>query len=69
MSFAPIHKDLYGELVDAACLMVHAHAASESMLPAIKRVAEEFPRLTHEQLMLLWFGVNAKDRGGRGRNE
>lgn len=59
-----IYKDLYPEVL-AACAMVRAHADNETMQPALDDVAEQHPSLTREQLKLLWFGVNAKNREGR----
>lgn len=51
-------------LVRAARAMVNAHANSETLTPAIELVHELFPDLTRDQLILLWLGVNAKDREG-----
>lgn len=64
MSIQPIYKDLWPELAKAACAMVHAHMANETMVPALDDVAEQFPNLTREQLTCLWMGVNAKAREG-----
>jgi hypothetical protein len=64
MNIQPIYRDLFPELVRAACAMVHAHMANETMVPALDDVAEQFPNLTREQLTCLWMGVNAKDREG-----
>lgn len=51
-------------LVLAAIAMATAYANNETLLPAIEEVHEKFPDLTRDQLILLWLGVNAKDREG-----
>ncbi len=48
--------------VRAAYAMVEAHSKYETMLPALEEVADEFPELTNSQLILLWIGINAKNR-------
>ena len=58
--------DLYREhpVIQAAHMMVGAHQRYETMIPALEDVREEFPELEPEQIILLWIGVNAKDREG-----
>jgi len=59
-------KDLSKEhpAVRASHMMVEAHGRHETLLPAVEEVQEEFPELEPEQLVLIWIGINAKDREG-----
>ena len=56
-------KDLHKNhpMILAAHEMVEAHAAHETMLPAIEEVIEKYPIISREKLMLVWIGVNAKE--------
>ena len=56
--------DLHREhpVVEAAHMMVEAHRLHETMVAALDDVQAEFPELEPEQIILLWIGVNAKDR-------
>lgn len=55
-------KDLHKEhtAVRAARLMAKVYPEHETMIPACEIVYEEFPKLTPEQVMCLWLGVNAE---------
>ena len=49
------------EHVKAAQLMVQAHEVSETMLEAVNLVERQCPAVIRDHLILIWFGVNAKD--------
>lgn len=60
----PILKDLYGQLIEAACDMVRAHEETESMLDAVEAIEDDHPAVSRQYLICLWMGVNAKHRKG-----
>jgi hypothetical protein len=51
-------------VVKAAYAMVqaHANANNETLRQAVDEVHAQFPELTFNHLVLLWIGINAKDR-------
>jgi hypothetical protein len=49
-------------VVQAAYAMVQAHANHETLKQAVDEVEARFPELKFSHLVLLWIGINAKDR-------
>jgi hypothetical protein len=49
-------------VVKAAYAMVQAHANHETLRGAVAEVNAQFPELGFNHLVLLWIGINAKDR-------
>ena len=52
------------EMVRAAYAMVAAHSDYETALPALEDIQAQFPNIEPEHLVILWIGINAKDREG-----
>jgi hypothetical protein len=57
-------KDLHRNhvFVHAARAMLEAHARYDTLLPALEEVEDDFPEMTREQLICIWFGINIKAR-------
>lgn len=58
-----LHADHY--VVKAAQAMVIAHSDNQGMTAACEAVLGEYPKLTHDQIMVMWIAVNAKDRDNK----
>lgn len=57
-----LHKEHW--LVKAAYKMVEAHAAHETMLPAIEQVQSMFPKLDAGTAIAMWIQANASAKAG-----
>lgn len=50
------------EVIEVGKLMVDAHERNEMLWDAIDEVKDKFPQMKTDTLMVLWVGVNCKDR-------
>ncbi len=62
-----LHKD--SDLMCAACLMVEAHNEHGTSSPALKQVRESYPGVRADYLVVLWIGINEKDKKEKDRRD